>query len=220
MRMRTITVGPTEADTLRSLGLQFVLELKEDADDPTCPAGVRADWQKIADWLEYSAGELTSTQVDQIKRGWSGYLAIGLAPCHNLQPNFDHFSKQVSGEELNRTPTIIMNVFDRLLATDQEIKQKRVADIEAERRKLEPIFEAIKRRDLSRWRSLSPAFRQWVFVCIIWFVAVYAYAYLFDPFDTGGWDNMDDDAFNRVVAVAVLPIIGGFLHRAYRKWIA
>jgi hypothetical protein len=231
--LRILTASPLpigqerNSDGMRRIGIAAVSGLKKDAtEDPNCPVRMRQDWQSIAEWIGFEGGDLTYDQLEMIGCGWVGYVSIGLAPSHAMQSNFEAIAKSMGDLPSLRPPKQVMRVFDRLFASDEEIKEKRAADIEAERRMLEPLFKAAAaskaEAEIGRWHwhGLSRAARKWIFCCIVWLAAVYVYAYIFDPFDTGGWDGMRDEEFNRLVTVACLPIFGGVVYRAYLKWVA
>ncbi len=219
MKMRPLLIGQSEAETLRLMGTTAMLGLMDDAAAKDCPDDIRDDWHTIAKWMNYSGGEWSAEQSTQVSKAWGAYLAIGLAPSFELQKSFDHMAERLKNDPPPRPPKEIMDVFDRLLATDDQIKAKRTSDVQRERARLEQTFKALRSTRVNWWRELDPATRIWIFASAVWMAAVFSYGYVFDPFDTGGWDSMGDEEFNRLAIVACLPIFGGFIYRAYWKWV-
>ena len=219
LRVRPLMLGKSEAETLQLMGIRSLLELMDDAALESCPDGVREDWKTVAKWINYSGGEMNQDQRAKIARGWSAYLAFGLAPSIALQENFNHFAKVLRGNEFPLPPKQIINVFDRLLASDDNIQEKHAADIQAERLRMKTVFESATTKQQNWWRALDPKTRAWIFATIVWIMAVFAYSYLFDPFDVGGWDDIGDEEYHRLIAVASLPIFIGLVCHAYRRWV-
>jgi hypothetical protein len=128
----TITVGPG-SDFMADSGVHFVhvhrdIALKKDA-----PEGIRRDWATLQDWLGCAGRPLNETDDENIRLAWMGYYAVGLAPSFNLQPAFDMFATQhdVTAYKKHKPPTAIMDVFDRMQASDADIAKKRAHDIAA-----------------------------------------------------------------------------------------
>jgi len=210
-----------EHELLAKSGLMFIRELRADSKRDDAPDGVREDWALIARWLPHSTGELSNQSISKLERAWASYLAIGLAPSHSLQSAFDHFSKQIRASKADCAPTEIMNVFDRLLATDSQIAAKRASDIEAERATIAPIFAELRnpKQRPNSWRKQSLQTRQWIFFSGLWFAGTYFYAFLFDPFDEGGWNYIESEQFTQLFVIAILPILAGLVIKIYRRWV-
>jgi hypothetical protein len=219
--MRKTIKFSDEASFLSESGKMFLGELQLDGSNPDAPEGVRRDWEIVAKWLGHTSGELSSESFDRLGKAWNAYLAIGLAPSAELQTAFDLFAKQVSDvPKGDRAPTEVMNVFDRLLATDEAIKAKRAADLEVERERFRPIFAGLKgENQQSWWRRQPPIVRNWLFASGVWMVLMFLYAMFFDPFDTGGWTNMSDDETLQFTLILFVPMGAGALFYIYQKWV-
>lgn len=133
----TISVGEGE-DFSADSGQFFVLTLKKISEDPGLAPdhGLKSDWRVIEEWLGCADRNLNEIDLDKIARAWKAYIAIGLAPSEKLQDSFDHqshlYKKQGYSFERDRAPRAVMDVFDRLLATDEEIATKQKSTIEEE----------------------------------------------------------------------------------------
>ena len=133
-----------------SLGRQFSIEILEGADlstflheaghlyleilgDIALEAGanpkIKADYQIVLEWLGVkSREEIQTVHHEQFARGFEAYLMEGKAPSSQLQTAFNSFKswlgaiyKQLSALEVDLTPEV-RRVFDRMLATDAELK--------------------------------------------------------------------------------------------------
>ena len=205
-----------ETDFLLKSGLHFVGELKQDAATPSSPESVKRDWQILASWLGHDTGPISSVQCDKIKSAWAAYLAIGLAPSFKLQSSFDNFSEQLKSSGVGKAPTEVMDVFDRLLATDEEIESKRLFDWASEKKRITPIFEGADRRGW--WQRQKAPVRKWLFVSILWGCLTFLYAAVFDPFDVGGWSDLDEAQLLRVIVIAALPLLSGWIYKLYLRF--
>jgi len=126
---KTITIGPG-SDVLADSGVHFVhvhrdIALKKDSSE-----GIKRDWKILEDWLGCQGRELTAADDQRIRMAWMGYYAVGLAPSFNLQPVYDLFATQHDVKEFkkHKPPTAVMDVFDRMQASDEEIAKKRAHD--------------------------------------------------------------------------------------------
>ncbi|MCU9849325.1 hypothetical protein OEZ60_15080 [Defluviimonas sp. WL0024] len=144
-KSNTISVGEGE-DFFADSGQFFILTLKKLSEDPSLEAGHRLknDWRVIEEWLGCRDRELNHGDMDRIARAWKAYLAIGLAPSEKLQASFDHQSRVYKMEgyspEKDKAPAAVMDVFDRLLATDGEIAAKQKRTIKEEARKYSSLL--------------------------------------------------------------------------------
>lgn len=93
--------------------------------------GVQAEeWQAISDWLGID-GEITTEQHEQFARGFEAYLREGEAPVAGLRAAFRQFKSWLV--KIYRTADALQvdinddlrRVFDRLVATEEEIQQAR-----------------------------------------------------------------------------------------------
>lgn len=150
-----ITVGDGQ-DFLADSGQFFILTLKKFANDTNLSEKARRhsrnEWRVIEEWLGCQDRELNENDMDKIAKAWKAYLAIGLSPSAKLQSTFDHFHQSYKDEgytfEMDRAPSAVMDVFDRLLATDKEIRAKQKADMAEEASKWGSLL-----RDLGSTRS-------------------------------------------------------------------
>ena len=69
MAGKTINVTD-EASLLKSSGMKFLGELRQDGARPDAPESMRNDWGVVAGWLGHSAGELSAFQSDKLERAW------------------------------------------------------------------------------------------------------------------------------------------------------
>ncbi len=100
------------------------------AEDKYAPAQVKADWQAVKDWLGVHPGQaaLTREQEEKFARGFEAYIMEGRAPSSALVRAFERLRswlvqiyQSVKGLNVNMTQEV-RAVFDRLLATDQDIR--------------------------------------------------------------------------------------------------
>lgn len=109
----------------------FYLKLLDDlARSGGAPEDVKADHATIRDWLGAKDGEeLTREHHEQFARGFEAYLMEGKAPTTELRGVFYRFKtwlvgvyKQLGALNVSLTPEV-RRVFDRMLASDDAIKQ-------------------------------------------------------------------------------------------------
>ena len=128
-------------------GVFFVETLRRDAQEKGINQRLVGDWHILADWLNSDGSPLTPAQSNRVLYAWRAYVAIGLAPSFKLQEAFDTLGRlylqQHPDCKSDKPPTNVMDVFDRMIATDTEIAEKRAADLAAERAKFEPIISAL-----------------------------------------------------------------------------
>lgn len=219
----TITLDEN-SDFLVDSGVLFIHMLRKTALTEGAPTKQLNDWKTIESWLGCEEGNITAIEEKKIGMGWKAYLAIGLAPSFKLQEAFDHYSRQykASGYSFkeDKPPTEVMDVFDRLLATDKEIAAKKNHDWAEDKKKLEAVFKKFPKNKLTfeqRLSSLSKNTRIFIAGSVAWFVWV-----VFRT--TDDWeilgiylDDWDEDMFFANVA---LPILAVWLAFKTYKWIA
>lgn len=210
--------GTTTVDAMRATGPFFIEELKDDAEAPDSPPALKRDWFTVADWLDHKGGPLTLDQRLQITEAWIAYLSIGVAPSLTLQALFDRMSEDLAGETTIRPPTAVLDVFDRLLATDDEIKIKRASDLRGERKKIQEVFQATVAKQPQQISARRRRMRKIVFISAIWAFSVYLYAWLFDPLGVGGWEYLEQEHFHRLLVIALLPPLAILVFGIYRRW--
>jgi len=131
---------------LHELSHQWLEELRADAQSPDAPEQVKADWQAAQDWFAANGHAIVDGVIpveahEMWARGGERYLMEGKAPSTALQRLFETFRgwllsvyKTVDALRAPITPEI-REVFDRLLATDEEIAAM------AEMQALQPMFK-------------------------------------------------------------------------------
>jgi len=219
----TITLDEN-SDFLVDSGVFFINMLRQTSHAENAPSELVKDWQIIENWLGCNNREITSKEEGKIGKGWKAYLAIGLAPSFKLQPAFDHFSKQYkqSGYSFkeDKPPTEVMDVFDRLLATGEELSIKRKHDWDAEKKKLEAVFKKFPKKKLTfkqRMSTFSKNTRIFIAASLAWFIWVVFRTS--DDWEILGiyLDDWDEDMFFANVA---LPIFIVWLAFKTYKWIS
>ena len=108
-------------------GHQWLEELRQDAARPDAPEQLRADWEAIKAWLGVDGETITVDHHEQFARGAEAYVMEGKAPSAELHGVFSRFMawlkliyKELLRLNVELTPEV-RGVFDRLLATDEEI---------------------------------------------------------------------------------------------------
>lgn len=200
------------------MGLMFAQELMEDASLPDAPAQTKADWFTLAAWLGQKGERLTDEQQTKFTKAWTDYFALGSAPSMTLQPTFLAFAAELPDKPKVTAPREIIRIFERMLATDEEIRVKHLHDFEKGREVMDKITKAIA-EPKSEAKSAGWNVRKLVFWTAAWTLAVFGYAWLADPFDVGGWDELSDDEMARLVAVSLLPLAVAIAVSLYNRWI-
>lgn len=119
-------------------------EFARDVKRETAPEELKADWEKLKQWAGFEGDEITVEAHEKIASGFEEYLKEGKAPSQELMPLFQRFSawiKQVYRKLTGTGVTLtddVRGVFDRMLATDQEIA--RAEDMQ----NLRPLFTDAK----------------------------------------------------------------------------
>src|SRR5690606_29666169 len=100
----------------------FYLEVLQDLE------GMEAELATIREWVGNDGGDFTTEQHEQFARGFEAYLFEGKAPSPELVTAFARFRSWLIGvykslRNLNVELTDdVRGVFDRLIATDEEIE--------------------------------------------------------------------------------------------------
>lgn len=220
-KTNTITVGPDSDFTMDS-GIFFIQDLKKISGEKNTPQDIINDWLIVEEWLGCEEREISKADEEKIGRAWKAYLAIGLAPSFSLQPSFDAISKQYKDAgylfEGDKAPTKVMDVFDRLLATKDDLAVKRKHDWNEEKKKIEAVFKNLKKKTLKeKLISLPRNSRMLILASVVWFMWV--------AFRTSGnyellgiyLDAWDEDMFLTNLA---LPIIVIYLSLKAHQWVS
>ena len=135
---------------LHESGHLFLEMEKRFNQDPNIPEEAKADGQAILDWLGVdSFDDITDEHHEKWAQAFEAYLYDGNAPSSEMRPVFRRFSAwlQKIYQGLRRLdvqlgPEII-GVFDRMLATDEQI-----AEVKAQMA-LEPLFKTAEEADMT-----------------------------------------------------------------------
>ena len=113
---------------LHELGHVFLQIESEVAKLPDISDQVKKDWKTVEDWLGIKDGKITTEQHEKFARGFEAYLREGRAPSIGLRNAFRKFKswllkiyKNVKALDVEISEPI-RKVFDRMLATDEEIE--------------------------------------------------------------------------------------------------
>lgn len=122
-------------------GHLFLSELEFDAKAPNAPEQLAKDWQSVLGWLGSKDGYITRDMHEQFARGFETYVMEGKAPSSALASAFRSFKRwltqiyrRLAALDAPITPEI-REVFDRLLATDEQIERVQ------EKLGLNPVFK-------------------------------------------------------------------------------
>jgi hypothetical protein len=114
---------------IHETGHQFLENLREWSTHPEAPESLKKDFQTIKDWLGIK-DTIEVSQHEKFARGWERYLKTGEAPSSALGDIFQQFKEwltqiyhAVAGMQVPLKADV-KEVFDRLLATDNEIANK------------------------------------------------------------------------------------------------
>ncbi|MFN3856533.1 MAG: hypothetical protein ACK4RV_02205 [Caulobacter sp.] len=132
-------------------GHLWLEELIFDAGDPFASDTIRADLATVRSWMGLADGEQIGVEHHEMfARGFEAYLMEGKAPSRALRDVFDRFKawlvsiyRRFSALDVTLTPEI-REVFDRLIATDEEIEAAKLSQA------LNPIFERASDADMTR----------------------------------------------------------------------
>lgn len=228
-KSRTINLDPG-SDFMADSGTFFINTLRDLARDPAANQTAKGDWKVIEEWLGCEGRELTQEDDEKIGRSWRAYLAVGVAPSHDLQPAFDQISKDYrdSGQYNpgDKPPEPVMDVFDRLLATDDEIKKKKSWDWSEDNPEMKRLADAIRKVSSHSkpntvksgwWHRQTKSFRSWAFVSVAWAIASLFYIIVFDPFELGDWRWAEGKDYLKVISISAAPAILALLKKAYDR---
>lgn len=123
----TIFLGEGESFSLES-GVFFLHNLAKLAGMPNSPRQIREDYDLISRTVGIENGVIDSASEEKFREYYRDYLAVGIAPSVRLQPSFDRLRLEFDAVKIKALPQGIRAAFDRLLATDEEIGEKRAID--------------------------------------------------------------------------------------------
>jgi hypothetical protein len=184
------------------------------------------DWQIVEAWLGCKGRDLNDADFSKIEIAYRSYLARGIAPSIGLESAFAKFKETVrsSGRPIDNPPTDVIGVFDRLLASEEEINQKRALKAMAFASALDELGKEPSSSLFSvhselkglqaRLRSLSRVHRLGLVVSLLWAVVVIyrtASDHEFLGIDLYQWE--DDSFLLNLLIVPVAFFTGAKLYR-------
>jgi hypothetical protein len=91
------------------------------------PSRLQTDWQLVRGWLGGPDGEPTPEELAQLAVAWRSYTATYPAPKPSLEVAFTSNRERAKAEgwEMLDVPQKLADVFDRLLATDDELNVRK-----------------------------------------------------------------------------------------------
>lgn len=223
---RTSTVdGSIETPPL-DMALHMVHVLADMYKDPNQSPAVRKDTEDLYRWLGQDVGVLTPTSTEKFRTAYLAYLSIGVSPNFSSQPLFDmiHALPEVKERIKLKPPTEIMDIFDRMIATDEEISKKRSHDYSIERKKIEKTFGLLKNKPKTvdqvkeKFESFSEKTKIFLVVTVCWFLWVIIRTSTYFELLGHDFDQWDEDMFlQNFLVVPVVLIVGNFLYNRYIK---
>ena len=128
-RTNTITLKE-DGDFLADSGSLFLKILRDLAGTSGVAEGLAADWVVVAGWLGCEGGELTQDDYEKFGLVFRSYLARGVAPSLALEEPFKKFAPMAKAEAwpVVPVPQELVPVFERMLASDRQIQEKRAND--------------------------------------------------------------------------------------------
>ncbi|MBN4050647.1 hypothetical protein JYU13_00920 [Gammaproteobacteria bacterium AH-315-M22] len=147
-------------------GIFFVHTYRKITQEEEPPIRIVNDWKILEGWLDCSERKISKHDEEKIGKAWKAYLAIGLAPSFKLQGVFDTLSKQYKDAgysfKVDKAPTKVMDVFDRMLATKEDVEKKRKHDEaralkrEANKWRPRPFHQNKSKVDEAEWFANAP----------------------------------------------------------------
>lgn len=144
---------------MHEMGHVFFDDIKTLAEMKNAPQQVKDDWQALKEWTGWNDNETINTDAhEKFARGFESYLREGEAPTKFLERTFRRFSKWLSAiyRAVSRLgglpPKEIMEVMDRMLATQEDIEAY------AEQQQLEQfekteLYKQLSEQDQARMQS-------------------------------------------------------------------
>ena len=144
---------------MHEMGHVFFDDIKTLAEMENAPEQLVTDWNKLKEWTGWNDNETINTDAhEKFARGFEAYLREGEAPTKFLERTFRRFSKWLSAiyRAVSRLgglpPKEIMEVMDRMLATQEDIEAY------AEQQQLEQfekteLYKQLSEQDQARMQS-------------------------------------------------------------------
>ena len=195
-------------------------------EDKPPPIKIKKDTEILFNWLGQEIGVLNKSSIDKLKSAWIAYLSIGFPPTDALQESFDLYSKSPGAEQRskNRPPQEIMDVFDRMLASEEDIKERRDRVFGEEKRKIEAVFKKFKKKKTlleelkDTYDEMSDKKRIFWKLTIAWIFWVLVRSN--NSFELVGYyfNKWDDGMFiQNVLVVPVLLYVGHYVYKYLKK---
>lgn len=181
------------------------------AKDPAAKSQIIRDAETLTIWLREDITNLSADAQKKLKTAYLAYLSLGRAPSYSQKALFEQFAnKQDAKERVQyKPPTEILSIFDRMLASDAEIKEKRAADHKAHSEKLSQIAAAARIVNSSsqlkaKTETLSKWWNKYILLCVLW--VAWVYVRTATEFELLGYyfDEWDKDMF--LINALIVPV--------------
>jgi hypothetical protein len=175
----------------------------------------------LFNWLGQEIGDLNPASIEKIKIASLAYVSIGLGPSFETQGVFDIFHAMPEAKERAKLkpPTEVMDFFDRLFASEAEIKEKREHDFSIERARIKKVFDEIKSKPLNskdlkhKFSEKKKVFWGLASLWLFWVVMRTKSSFELVGYDFHQWD--DDMFIMNVVVFPFIMWIGNFFYKRY-----
>lgn len=125
----TLFKSADKSAMLHEMGHIWLTELQKDAERDDAPEQLKKDWETVKTYIGHDSGDIQEESHETFARSFEAYLMDGKAPSNSLRAAFRRFKqwltsiyRSVSNLNVDVSPEI-KQVFDRMLATDEEISQ-------------------------------------------------------------------------------------------------
>jgi hypothetical protein len=180
------------------------------------------EWNVIQDWLGCKGREFNEADKSKINKAWESYEAAGIAPSIALQETFDNLRASAINNrtEIINIPSEVKNVFDHLLATETEIRRKRVYDAALKNIKdgKSPDSKSSFLANMKNTWKTNPIVRRYCFGAGCWIIAALVYPLLREDSYYRYNDVLSSE--NHYLKIALLPpLFFGIALYVYKRFI-
>lgn len=181
--------------------------------DPLASAEFKKDVEDLFSWLEQDIGMLTYASKQKVKKAYRAYLLLCPAPSFDLEKTFEFYKSKHSeykarADEL--PPKNIQNVFNRMLATDDEIALKINKSVVNNKRGATWREQFLRLSELDKFIAISSA--SW----IVWTIIRTNFSFQLIGIDF--YDMWDEDMLiQNIVIVPACLLVGKYLLKYYQK---